>query len=203
MKFRNLSHAAGISQIGVGVEIRNSLGETKRYHTHLRNDFECVHLDHPDLNKETLLQLVAKVCNNTGRPTGMVPALLVFGVVPILPIQPNELPKQQERMMFLRDSCQHMAKLTSQIRLQKAVNSRVTAATDSNIKIGDQALFYRDDPNACSEPFRVVDVNDRVVHIDSDGSLVQQSIDLCKRYHLEDEVHKMLRDRSNPAEVTL
>lgn len=46
-----LLQKAGISQIGVGAESLNAFGETERYHAYVRNGFERVWLDHPDLNK--------------------------------------------------------------------------------------------------------------------------------------------------------
>lgn len=78
------------------------------------------------------------------------------------------------------------------MRLQKAVNSRVTDATNADMKIGDQVLAYKDDPNSWCGLFCVVDVNNKVLHINNDGRLVQYSIDRCKKYRLEDEVHEML-----------
>lgn len=108
-ELRSLVQATGINHVDVSFESHNAMQETERYHAYLRNLFERAGLEHPDLTAEILLQLAVKACNNTAGRTGMVPALLVFGVVPRMPIHPSELRKQRERIMALHDSRKHMA----------------------------------------------------------------------------------------------
>lgn len=151
--------------------------ETERYHAYLRNVFESARLEHADLTAESLLQLAINASNDIAEPAGMVPALLVFEIVPRMPVHANELPKQQERMMALQHLGTHMAKLTNEIRLEKAVNSSVTAGTDADMKIDDQMLVYRNEPISSGGLFCLVGVNNKVLHIDNDGRLVQHSID--------------------------
>lgn len=62
-------------------ESHNSLGAAENYHAPLRRMYKKVRIDFPHIDKEVLLALANTAMNDTCGPEGLVPSLLVFGVV--------------------------------------------------------------------------------------------------------------------------
>lgn len=120
-----------------------------------------------------------------------------------MPLSPNDLPRQCERMMALPGVRAYTAKFTTPTKLQKASNSRITNATDVDIKIDDQVLVFRDDSGCWGGPYRMADVNSKVVLFDPNSRLVQYSIGRFKRYRLADNVQDMMHNSENAADVAL
>lgn len=90
-EFKSFLRAASIDHIDAGIERCIAMAITERYHAYLRNLSERARRQHPGLDQGILLQLTVKTCNDTAGPAGMVSALLVFEVVPRMPIHPTEL----------------------------------------------------------------------------------------------------------------
>lgn len=134
------------------MECHNALVETERYHAYLCNFYERVIAEHPDLDLGALLQLAVKPCSDTSRPAGMVPLLLVFGVIPRGPVHPNELPQQQEQMTALHRARIIMADLIANAWLNKAFGSHANSMYPVNVKIGDYVLVLRDVPDSWIGP---------------------------------------------------
>jgi hypothetical protein len=65
-----------------GTESHNSLRQGETYHSILRHVYNKVSLTHPDLPSELMLALAVKAMNDTAGPHGLVPSLLLFGVLP-------------------------------------------------------------------------------------------------------------------------
>lgn len=106
-EFLSLLSATGIKGINVGVESHNAIVETERYHAYLRNIYERVRLHHTEMKADIILALAVKACNNTAGPSEMVPTLLVFGFVPRIPVHPDDLPNQRQRMSALHTARSH------------------------------------------------------------------------------------------------
>jgi hypothetical protein len=70
----------------VPVKAYNSISKVEKYHAPLRRLYEILRdkLKEENLNKELILQIAVKAINNTARPNGLVPTLLVFSVYPRL-----------------------------------------------------------------------------------------------------------------------
>lgn len=97
-------------------------------------------------------------------------------------------------MIVLYRSCIYVAQLIATLRLQNAVSIRVTHAPDTNVKIDDQVLVFRDASNWLRSSYWVVDVNNNDGDTDNNGRPVQHSIDGCTPYFPFDEAGKMMRD---------
>lgn len=186
-EFKSLLNYVGIKSKDAGVESHNSLGEEERYHAYLRNIYERVHHEHPDMDPKTILKLANKACNDTAGPSGLVPTLLVFGSIPRMPIHPEDLPNQRARMSALHKARSHMSELMAKERLSKAVRSQVPNAVDLQINIGDNVWVYRDDPGKWIRPMRVVDLDNKSVFVNWNGRVTIMSIDRCKPYKTQDE----------------
>ena len=64
-----------------GTESYNSLGNGKTYHSFLRRIYNKAKNEHREIENELVLQIKIKVINDTAGPEGLVPTLLVFGVL--------------------------------------------------------------------------------------------------------------------------
>ena len=82
--------------------------------------------------------------NETAGPNGLCPTLLVFGVVPRMPLSTIDLPNQRERMRALKTARMEMVKQVAKSRLSTAKNRNVPAAADSEIKAGNEVFVYRE-----------------------------------------------------------
>jgi transposase InsO family protein len=97
-RWRQLSEMVGISLRISGIEAHNSLGIGERLHEPLRRIYEKVQMDYPHISPRIILKITVKVMNDTIGESGLVPSLLVFGVVPRFPMLSTDLPNQKERM---------------------------------------------------------------------------------------------------------
>lgn len=85
--WNNMLQIADIADQSSGVESHNVLFVGEWYHL-----FHCTVYNKVKLNKSTLtskmaLQIAVKALNDTSGPSGLVPFLLVFGVVPRSPLK--------------------------------------------------------------------------------------------------------------------
>lgn len=91
-------HNVGIEHFPSGVESHNALGVRERYHDYLRKIFNRTIDTFPNIPPSDALKLSVKAMNDTARPKGLVPTLLVFGALPKIPIYPENLPDQMTRI---------------------------------------------------------------------------------------------------------
>lgn len=73
VEFRKLSRDAGIELKFSGIESQNSIGVGEKYHDPLRRVYLKVNDEHPTLDRETVLRLALKGCNDTLASNGLVP----------------------------------------------------------------------------------------------------------------------------------
>lgn len=77
------------------MESHNSLGVGERYHEPLRQIFDKIITDHPQIDPEVALRLTVKSMNDLMGPEGIVPSLLVYGSLPTFPAVKREAPEQK------------------------------------------------------------------------------------------------------------
>lgn len=96
-----------------------------------------------------------------------------------------------------------MAGLTAKVQIQPSLHRCTPHAAEIDIKIGSEALVYRDEPGKWIGPFLVIDNNPKNIHVDQNGHLVQYSIDRCKPYKIEEETREVLHDSDNITDIAL
>lgn len=77
------------------------LGVGELYRSYLRRIYERVKSDTPQTEPTLAVSFASKVLNDAAGLHRLPPTLLVFEIVPYLPINPCELPKQVERTMAI------------------------------------------------------------------------------------------------------
>lgn len=148
LEWTNLVKAAGITEQSSVVERHNALGVGENYHSYLRRVYHKVIGDDPSLERDLALQLAFKSIKDTAGPSGLVPTLLVFGVLPRIPLMPKDLPDHNRRMRALAEAYKEMTRISHRARLSTALRSNVPAAADMSYEIGDEVLMYRENPVA-------------------------------------------------------
>lgn len=182
-EFKSFLNSAGIQLRPSGIESHNALGNGERYHSYLRSVYHKVRDDATQLSKADALRLAIKAVNDTAGPAGLVPTLLVFGVMPRLPIHPKDLPEQRDRMQAMQSARTEMTKIVAKTRVHVALSKNVPAAADAAIRILDKVLVYREKPvNKWLGPYNVLDINGKIVHVDINGKSSQFSVDKVKPF---------------------
>lgn len=82
--------SSGIQIHPSGVESDNALGTGERHYSYLLKIFNKVRDYIPNFGKADALRLAVKAVNDTAGTAGLVPMLLVFGVLPRFPIFPKD-----------------------------------------------------------------------------------------------------------------
>lgn len=80
-----------------GVASHHSMGLVEQAHASLRRIFRLVKQNHPTISNALCLRFSVKSLNDTAGDKGLVPSMIVFGVIPSLGNTHDNLPDQQER----------------------------------------------------------------------------------------------------------
>lgn len=111
-------YLAGVNSIELQlspIEVQNGVSGGERYHYALRRIFPVIKWSHPTLSSHTELRLERKVMNVIMGPEGLVPSLLVCGVITSLPVINKPLPSHRERMASGQFPRAEMATLTAEL----------------------------------------------------------------------------------------
>lgn len=98
---------------------------------------------HLTLKKDILLRLSVKGLNDCMEPEGLVPSLLVFGVIPTLSITSKSLSTQKDWMQTLALAQADMETITAELRIYQALRLNLLPATMFIINVGDNVRIYK------------------------------------------------------------
>eukprot|EP00171_Calliarthron_tuberculosum_P003183 IDg3183t1 len=199
-RWRHLLQSAGIDRFDSRIESHNALGAGEKYHEFLRRIYRKVRLEHPKIAKEDCLSLSVHAMNNTAGPDGLAPTLLVFEVVPPLPLRFSDLPDQRDRMKILHKARAEMTKVIATSRIRTALNRNVPAAADREVKIGSEVLFYREKGKVWEGPYMVVAGDGKNLWISIKNELKRVSVDKVREYVRPNTIDP---EAPNRAELTL
>ena len=129
-RWKELTDMSGTELRISGVEAHNSLGIGERLHAPLRRIFRKIKNDFPKISPDILLKLAVKAMNDTNSENGLVPSLLVFGIIPRFPIISTHLPTHRERMKALSEAQLEMNSIISERRIAKILHRNIPQATD-------------------------------------------------------------------------
>ena len=122
-KFYNNCNSLEIYVKAFPIESSNSLGLGERFHDPLRRIYIKVQEETPQLDDDLKLSLSYKAMNNTLGPEGIVPTLLVYGMMPRLLLGVTRLstPTQVQRMKALSVVHSEMEQIVATLRFRTAV----------------------------------------------------------------------------------
>lgn len=165
VRWKRLCEEVGTVTQESGVESHNSLGSGERYHEPLRRIFRKIKRETPRINNNVALRISIKAMNDTLGPEGLVPSLLVFGCVPRFPCINSKQPNQKERMVALNAARQEMAEITAELRIKKALSTRIPRNSDLILTKGDMVRVYRETDRKYVGPYPVSHVDDKQVFV--------------------------------------
>ena len=93
------------------------LGPGERYHEPLRRVFNKVRNDHPQMDRNLVLRLVLKACNDTLGSEEIVLSLLIFGCIPIFTTVNCSIPSQTKRMRAMQKAKKEMATIIAKLKI--------------------------------------------------------------------------------------
>ena len=189
--WKNFFNMAGMKLELSGVESHNALGVGERYHSFLRQIYRKVRAQHPEIPTEYALSLAVKAMNDSAGPKGLVPTLLVFGVMPRIPIVPMALPVQVQRMKAMLKARDEMTTIIAGSQMKKALRSNAPGAAMADIPIGSEVLVYKEKPiDKWVGPHKVLDINGKMLHVEINGRATLLSIDKVKHLRRPDIQHR-------------
>ena len=180
---KSLLLVAGIKHQSSGVQSHNALSVGERYHSFLRQIYRKVRQAKPTVAPQNALMLAIKAMNETAGPHGLVPTLLIFGVMPRIPVVPTQLPALILRMEAMHSARKEMSASIAKERLNTSIRTNVPSAAMKDIDVGAEVLVYREKPEKkWTGPFTVLQSDGEVLHIGVKGSPTQVSVDKVKLY---------------------
>jgi hypothetical protein len=97
--------------------------------------------------------------------TGLVPSLLVFGVVPSFPQTSIDLPKQRDRIAALAAAQMEMSEIVSENRVTAALAHNVPSSVDRTYEVGREVLVFCGKEKNWTGPMVVVLVEDKIITV--------------------------------------
>ena len=173
-KWMQYSKMAGIVTKYSGVQSHNSLGVGERYRAPLRTIYEKVIKTSPSLSPTIALRTAVKSMNDTLGPEGLVPSLLVFGVLPRLPAVNSSLPEHEERMAAMRAARAEMETIVAGLRVNTALRSNLPAAATQEVTTGDRVMVHREETKSWVGSYTVTRVIDKQVWVRLNPHRTQQ-----------------------------
>jgi hypothetical protein len=159
-----LASSVGV-ELGIsGIESHNSLGIGERYHAPLRQIFRKIMHESPHADIELALKVAIKTLNDTLGPEGLVPSLLVFGLLP-RPVGSITTPNNASRQDLAQTARSEYDAIVARLRIARALKSRMSAAANKAFQEGDLVSVYRDRERRFVGAFAVTAVDGKQVFV--------------------------------------
>ena len=150
----------GIELTAVGTESHNSLGAGEAFHSYLRRTYNKVHSDFPRLDDATILSLSVKAINDCAGPRGLCPTLLVFGVLPQLPVpSKQDHATQTERYRAAALARNEYERIVSAERIRLAARKPPPPAAKLQFAPGDMVFVYRERLKQFTGPHMIASIH--------------------------------------------
>ena len=169
-------------------------------HEPMKRIYRKIKVNNQDMRKDVLLKLAVKAMNDTIGLNGLVPSLLVFGIIPRFPIIASELPQQAARMKALAEARAEYEAIVAELRITAAMKHAVPAAASRVYAEGDAVLVFRERDKEWCGPLTVVKTEDKIVTVRSEGGSQQEFNKVnVKPYYADQEeenteiLHQMLQ----------
>ena len=165
-EWRSACNLNGIELSATGIESHNSLASGETYHAYLRRCYDKVRKDFAHLGDELILAIAVKAVNDTAGPYGLVPSLLVFGMLPRIPNdEPRVHPQQHDRLRAALAARREFERIISAERLRLASRAPVTIAADNRFDPGDLVYAYRERLRKYTGPHMIATANGKHVRL--------------------------------------
>jgi hypothetical protein len=136
-EFRQLANSMAIEIKEVPVKAHNSVGQVERYYTPLRRAYEIIQdeLKDEQIDKKIMLQMAVKAINDSARPDGIVPTLLVFGAYPRLTEMDPPSPSVTKRAEAICAATKKVRRLYAERRVKNTLAIRNSPDTKNTLDL--------------------------------------------------------------------
>lgn len=183
----DLAADCGIHMQISGVESHNSTGLGEKMHDPLKRIYRKIQISNPDMRKDVLLKLAVKATNDTIGLNGLVPSLLVFGIIPRFPIISSELPQQEARMKVLAEARAEYEAIIAEMRITAAMRHAVPEAANRTYDAGKKVLVFRENDKEWCGPLTVIKTEGKIVTVKGDGGSLQEFNKVNVKPYFEDQ----------------
>ena len=137
-----------ISTKSVPVEAHWSIGMVEKAHPTIRRAYQIIieELQDSGTTKELALQMAVKAANNTARPDGLVPTLLIFGAYPQISELDPPAPSITQRAAAIKKAIEEIARIRAKKQINNALNQRngPSITTIHNLPLNSDVLIWRE-----------------------------------------------------------
>ena len=127
-----------------GTKSHNSLGKGETYHAFLRRIYNKAKSEHPDVADDLVLSMSVKAMNDTAGPQGLVPTLLVFGVLPRIIEKLHDLPDQRERFRIMDTAKKEFQDIIAKQQLDRGLRKNPPPASEYRFQTNQPVYVYRE-----------------------------------------------------------
>ncbi|KAM3426148.1 hypothetical protein NHJ13734_009630 [Beauveria thailandica] len=150
------------------VKAHNTIGKVKRYHGILRRAYEILNEEAgTDMTSKQKLQAAVKAINNTARPNGLVPTLLVFGAYPRLTNNSPPNPSVTRQAKAIRKAMNKVRKELAKRQVQDALRMRNGPVTShlQDLPLQSEVRVFRE-KGGWKGPYKLLAVNSETCTLD-------------------------------------
>jgi hypothetical protein len=120
--------------------------------------------------------------NDTVGSEGLVPTLLVFGIIPSLSAD-GSLPNQHDRMLAMDSARREMDIIVSELRIKRALSSKTPRGAILVYIPGELVYVYRERPAKWIGPFPITKIDVKTVYVRDGQDEKPFSITSVKPHH--------------------
>lgn len=124
-----------------GVKAHSSLGIGERLHEPLKRCYRKIKVAHQFTHLNYIPHVAIKAINCKMGEERLIPARLVFSVIPRFPILSTNLSKHKELMKDINAAKSGINSIIAKKKVKTAVSSNITPAADRTYQLGKKCLF--------------------------------------------------------------
>lgn len=160
-----MAEESDIELLFTPTESYNSFGAGEKYHGPVGRAYTKRDMELPYIGRNIKPALAGNSMNDTYGPEVLIPSLMVFGVVPRMPLGRSALPDQEYRMQAVKVGRAEMEPIASEIRISRALYKKPPIATDKPVAAGMNIFVYREKDGQWVGPVMAKVVEGKAVYV--------------------------------------
>ena len=152
----------------IPVEAHWSIGKVERYHRPLRSAYEILHAEVGRFaSDDTVLQMAVKAVNDTAKPDGLVPTLLVFGAYSRITTYSPPSPSTIKWGEAIHKAIRELRRIAAERQVNDALNTRNGPKTAEILSqpLQSEVVVWRE-KEGWQYPYKIAAIQGRDVVVD-------------------------------------
>ena len=131
---------------------------------------------------------------DTNGDNGLVPSLVVFGIILRFPIISSDIPAQKEWTLALSKAQMEMNAVVAERRILAALTRSIPTATDFVFELGQEVLVYQERSKEWIGPATITGIRDKIVDVKSNDGQWHKTMNM-------QQVKPYVQESSEPTEM--